>query len=141
MFGVSFFFFLNRITFFASFQLPGICLVFCMFLKKFAPPPPPASRLYHFVISSIPWALCLFILFMALSTASFVKSISLYFRVWTLGLCIFLEFFSLSDAISPDSFPMIIIFCLLLCLLICLDPFLFQMFPVSIPFFSSLLLF
>ena len=38
------------------------------------PPPLPSSYIISLVIPSIPWTLCLFILFMALSTSSSVNS-------------------------------------------------------------------
>ena len=91
------------------------------------------------VIPSIPWALCLFILFMALSTY-FLCKLGHFFCVWSWFHCTFwrghcfitewfveicaysLNFFS--DIFSTHSFLILIIICLFLCLLICLGPFL-----------------
>ena len=152
--------FLIRITIFASWQLSGIYFVFSILLKAFVvwvrticPP----SFIISLVIPSIPWVLCLFILFMALSISSSVKLvlllccvlISLCFSVLALFGCrvtcrklrIFLQFHLclmwFLQILSSCSLSFVYFF-------VCwsfLDPFVFLMFPILIPFFSSVLLF
>ena len=120
------------------------------------PPPTPTPTHVHFIISlvipSIPWALSLSILFMTLSTRVFLLCqalIPLYFpvlelfayRVTCRNLRIFLEFL-----LCLVWFLQIFSSCSLLLVYFCvywavLDPFLLLMFPVLIPFFSSVPLF
>ena len=69
--------FLNKITIFASYQLSGICFVFSMLIKIFVREVRtlcPPSLIITLAVPSIPLALCLFILFVVLSTSSSVNS-------------------------------------------------------------------